>query len=111
MPKRIFILIMVTCMVIGCGKVVLAEEQTTQEIETTKSISGASDDYTQEEYDEFNKEQETSYYEVPKTYYYVTFIDKVNKSKKIIKVEKNEAVEPIKVKKEERKNKNQKRYI
>lgn len=100
MPKRIFILIMVTCMVIGCGKVVLAEEQTTQEIETTKSISGASDDYTQEEYDEFNKEQETSYYEVPKTYYYVTFIDKVNKSKKIIKVEKNEAVEPIKVKKE-----------
>ena len=91
---------MVICIFLGCGNVVLAEEQTTQEIETNKSISGASDDYTQEEYDEFNKEQETSYYEIPKTYYYVTFIDKVNKTKKIIKVEKNETVKPIKVKKE-----------
>jgi uncharacterized repeat protein (TIGR02543 family) len=67
--------------------------------ETRLNESDLESDYSQEEYDEFYKDEPISEREEVKVYYYVTFVDKVNNIRKEVKVEENKTVDEIEVKK------------
>ena len=99
MRMKILILFFSMCIVLGSGMVVYGEEENTSKASQniTENISSGNEDYTPEE----TNEEETIQHVVTLKYYYVTFVDKVNKTKRKVRVEENQPVEPIKVKKEQ----------
>ena len=81
---------------------IFADDNVTQ-TESVKNTYASSNETTQEEYKQFNKETESEVeeHEELKKFYIVKFIDKVNKSTKTIKVEENKKVKAIEVKNEQ----------
>ena len=69
--------------------------------EASTGESDLEEDYSREEYESFYREEPVGEREEIKIYYNVTFVDKINHTKKVIKVEKDKTVEEIEVKNEQ----------
>lgn len=100
MKYKFLLLMCIICVSLMNVSIVFADDAI-NEFESSGEEIDLEVDYTKEEYEEFYKEEPVGEGEEFKVYYYVTFIDKVNNTKKEVKVEENKTVDEIEVKKEQ----------